>query len=860
MYAVTTSILLIAASMTGQPTLPWQVPADAEDHAARFAPTDSADGLPDFSGVGYRNGEADLPDPPVVMTVAPGEGDDTARVQAGIDAVGQRPPDATGYRGTLLLLPGTFEIDGALQVRRDGVVVRGSGADPETGTTLIATRREPHVMFFVSGQGNQPWQEDDATRRDVAEAYVPVGRKTLQLTDAQPFAVGDEVLLVRPGSDAWLARLQMDRLSTEGGPDPDGVMRGVDWTVEETTLRYLRRITAIDGNTVTLDAPVVSALDQQLGGGYLVKYTAPGQLRHIGIEHLRLVSEFDESVTAVYPQTGETYHADEEHGKTAILLKHVRDAFVRHVTFKQWSHNAVHIDPRSAFVTVSDCASLDPVSRITGRRRYAFAIGGQRNLVTRCYSDRGRHDFVFSRWAAGPNVFFDNVSEGGYSFIEPHGQMNPGNLYDNVIVDGRPRSIIATLNRGTSGRRHGWTGTSVVWWNCDAMSMLVMSPPEEPNYLIGRLNVVRPNPAVTRWVRDWAMYRNGGWPLDIHPDHPSIAVDGTTVTASLDAPARPRSLYLKQLHARLGNEGLERMTSLPQRKRLSRLPAEVVRPPEAAGPHTQGPYPSLTPLVEERYRIGELLASDSFDSPDALDRWTIQIEPNQQEQAPPDVAVRDGRLEMFLPGVGATAWFSRPFSGPIALVYHAQIPSKHLDGGDLTARDINTFVHAQAPEPMAPEALLTHPRFTGSFTTYHSMTGYYASTGGSFNTTTRMRIYPRQTIDGEAIDHVALTHRDGNPDYLVRPDRWYQIQIIAADGLIQYMVDGRVVYQIQPGNPVPVLTANVDDQPTIRPADPESFPVYTRGFVGLRAVKTHHQYDDFRVWRLVTKPRDDDPS
>jgi hypothetical protein len=846
-------MLLMVGSMTGQPTLPWQVPADAEDHAARFAPTDSADGLPDFSGVGYRNGEADLPDPPVVMTVAPGEGDDTARVQAGIDAVGQRPPDATGYRGTLLLLPGTFEIDGALQVRRDGVVIRGSGSDADTGTTLVATKREPHVLFFVSGQGNRPWQEDATTRRDVAESYVPVGRKTLQLTDADPFAVGDEVLLVRPGSDAWLARLQMDRLSTEGGADPDGVQRGKDWTVEEATLRYLRTITAIDGPRVTLDAPVVSALDPELGGGYLVKFTAPGQLRHIGIEHLRLVSEFDESVTTVYPQTGETYHADEDHGKTAILLKHVRDAFVRHVTFQHWSHNAVHIDPRSAYVTVSDCASLDPVSRITGRRRYAFAIGGQRNLVTRCYSDRGRHDFVFSRWAAGPNVFFDNVSEGGYSFIEPHGQMNPGNLYDNVIVDGRPRSVIATLNRGTSGRNHGWTGTSVVWWNCDAMSILVMSPPQEPNYLVGRLNVVRPNPAVTRWVRHWAQYRNGGWPLDILPDHPSIAVDDTTRTASLDAPALPRSLYLQQLQARLGDQGIERMTTPDQRRRLSRLPAEIVRPDAAPGPDPRGPYPSLTSSIQPQYVIGELLAADNFDDRDALDRWTLQVEQRDDVPGTPQLGVRDGRFEMYLPGVGATAWFKEPFAGPIALVYRVCVPADRLDGGHVAARDINTFVHAQAPQPMDASALLTDPRFSGNFLTYHPMTGYYTSTGGGNNTTTRMRVYPRTTPEGAPVDHVALTDRDGDPDYLIQPDRWYQVQIVAAEGWVQYSVDGRMVYEIKPGDELPVVAAtpgDAGDTPRIKASD---LPVYDRGYVGLRAVKTHHLYDDFRVYELIPR-------
>ena len=81
------------------------------DGKLAYKTTERGDRIMDFSHAGYMGGGVAIPDVPVKQTVKPdgGEGaDDTAAIQAAIDEVAQLPLDDKGFRGAVLLAPGTF--------------------------------------------------------------------------------------------------------------------------------------------------------------------------------------------------------------------------------------------------------------------------------------------------------------------------------------------------------------------------------------------------------------------------------------------------------------------------------------------------------------------------------------------------------------------------------------------------------------------------------------------------------------------------------------------------------------------------------------------------------------------------------
>src|SRR6266850_2395606 len=85
-------------------------PADAQDNR-----------IPDYSNAGYRGGGVPLPTVPVVLTISPIAGDNTANIQAAIDSVGAMAVQSDGYRGTVLLTAGTYRIDGTIRLNKSGV-------------------------------------------------------------------------------------------------------------------------------------------------------------------------------------------------------------------------------------------------------------------------------------------------------------------------------------------------------------------------------------------------------------------------------------------------------------------------------------------------------------------------------------------------------------------------------------------------------------------------------------------------------------------------------------------------------------------------------------------------------------------
>lgn len=465
--------------------------------------------LPDFSFAGYEGGGVKLPTAAVKKTLSPVAGDDRAQIQAAIDAVSKLSPGADGLRGAVLLKKGTYQVDGTLSIKKSGVVLRGQGQHAG-GTVLLATKKAQHTLIAITGSGSG-LGEVAGTRVPISDTYVPVGRRTFKVSSAAKFKPGDAIVVLRSPNQAWINALGMAQYG---------------WTSSSYTIGHERRISGIDGNSVTVEIPLVDAIEAKYGGGAVFKSSIKGRIARCGVENLRLDSLYSSGT-------------DESHGWTGIQLSRAVNSWVRQVTVRHFGYQAVGITGESNFNTVEEVAMIDPISQITGSRRYPFQVSdGLGNLFQRCYSRGGRHNFVTGSRVTGPNVWLDCLAEKCHSDDGPHHRWSTGLLFDNTKGD-----ELHVQNRTSSGTGHGWAGAQVLFYNAEANELICDAPTGAMNWTIGSKG------AKTQGSR--APGEPYGW-----WESPGKRV-------------KPRSLYLEQLRLRKGKAAVDAVTTAPQRSGTS---------------------------------------------------------------------------------------------------------------------------------------------------------------------------------------------------------------------------------------------------------------------------------------------------
>ncbi|HDR52675.1 MAG TPA: hypothetical protein ENN90_13835 [Mariniphaga anaerophila] len=448
-----------------------------------YVPDERGNIIPDFSQVGFASGEIEIPDVPVVETLEPVPGDNLERIQQAIDRIAKLQLDVNGFRGALLLKKGTYNVNETIYVRHSGIVIRGEGTGSE-GTLIREVANEKCDLFRFAGKGSVKRQE--STMVEITENFVPVGRKYFEVTNTSDFKVGDSVLVYRPGTDKWIHDLKMDQIVERENTQ--------QWKSDTYHFYFERIIEAIEGNKVYFDNPVVMEMEKKYGGGYLMKYSTSGRIKHCGIENLQMESTFK-------------HETDEEHGWFATSFSDVSQSWVRNVIAKYFGQGCVKLDRGCRNISVVDSKSLEAKSEITGGRRYSFANDGQMNLFKNCYSTYGRHDYVTGSRVCGPNVYTNCTSRNAQSDIGPHQRWAMGTLYDKIDTDGQ----INVQDRGRMGSGHGWAGVTQVLWNCRSPKTAVQSPwVSGKNYCIGLIGGKYPGHFDDRPDGEWEGYNKQG--------------------------------------------------------------------------------------------------------------------------------------------------------------------------------------------------------------------------------------------------------------------------------------------------------------------------------------------------------------
>ena len=431
-------------------------------------PFQRGDQVPDFSRVGYRWGDVEIPTVKVVRKLkAPKDGSDaTALIQEAID--GMKKP------GAILLKAGTYNIEGTIRIRRSGVVLRGEGQDK---TILFCKGKTQHSLIEVGFSKVTPTQSKKANSK-IVDAYVPLGALSVAVARPQLFKPGDRVFVFRPATKEWLHAIRMDQI--EQHEDYFGRMVR-QWQPKQFNAYYERTVTAVEGDRIYLDNPVVLAIDRDRFGEGRVIACSLERVSECGIENLRMVSDFDKSLKKKWNE--KEYYCDEQHGWKAIRFLASEHCWVRDVTSEHFGYCLCDFEKGSWQNTALRCTSLDPVSIIFGARRYAFAMnGGQCCLYKDCVAVKDRHGMITNGTVHGPNAYVDCVMRDCITDAGPHNRWTTGTLYDRL----KTNTELRVQDRGGSGFGHGWAGANIFMWNCEAREIVAQSVwGYVENYVIG---------------------------------------------------------------------------------------------------------------------------------------------------------------------------------------------------------------------------------------------------------------------------------------------------------------------------------------------------------------------------------------
>jgi len=459
------------------------------------------DRIMDFSYAGYMGGGVALPSPPVKITLDAASGDNSNAIQSAIDQVSKMPL-ANGFRGAVLLNKGTFDCERPININASGVVLRGSG--PDDKGTIINMTGSPHICLTVR---NKPVVKNIGKSVAVADAYVPAGTNTFNLTATTGLAVGDTISITKPVAADWVAFMGMDQLTRDG--------KKQTWITGEISAE--RVIVAIEGHKVMVDVPFNDNYDARyLGTGTVTvnKISTTGMIAQVGFENLRIVSP---------DQTGTI---NEKHN-AAINLGGLTDAWVKDITV----YNTVNsVGITGSRITVQRLNIIHNLAT-TGAAKPADLNGsGPQILFDHC-TITGDNVFFFATGAKvnGPIVLLNCVFRGN-GWIQPHQRWATGLLVDNCEV---PDGGIDFMNRGAMGSGHGWAIGWAVAWNCKAKSYMNQQPPGSANWVIGSSG--------EQQKRDVPFIKGS-----------AIVPEG--IYDSHQKPVAPQSLYLSQLKERKGEQ------------------------------------------------------------------------------------------------------------------------------------------------------------------------------------------------------------------------------------------------------------------------------------------------------------------
>jgi hypothetical protein len=347
-----------------------------------------------------------------------------------------------------------------LTIANTNVVLRGTGAS-DSGTRIDSTA-SPAIQLGTSTAAATMV----GTKTSVTDDYVPVGARTFNVSSVSGLSVGQHIIVDRPHTAEWISAIGMDQIP----PRPDGTPSN-QWQPSSDSqfvgLEFKRKITAISGSEVTVDAPLCNALEAEYTNASVWRYTQPERITNSGIENLKINGPLPgASALGIGVSVGASFDC----WLTDLLTSGLQKGLL--------------IGREATRITVDTFNCYDSVST-SDAPPYSIDASGQLILLRNCtVLGNGTHTFGTGSFrVAGPNVFTGCSAQSvgtPDTDASTHQRWAAGVLFDRLTTNG----ALAIQDRSWMGSGQGWSGANCTMWNTEG-NFRIENPPTAHNWAFG---------------------------------------------------------------------------------------------------------------------------------------------------------------------------------------------------------------------------------------------------------------------------------------------------------------------------------------------------------------------------------------
>ncbi|TKB96877.1 DUF4955 domain-containing protein [Pedobacter cryophilus] len=469
--------------------------------------------LPDFSYVGYHNGNDAIPTVNHTVfnvtnygAIADDNLSDRAAIEAAIAAA------RTNGSGIIFFPPGRFRINEvgdsdtqSILINGSNIVFRGSGSGPG-GTELFISRTmqptDPDVLYSTVKMFNTTSAGSNALAGTITTA-ANIGDFNITLTSKGALAVGDRIILTMLSTDPALLTYEIGTKATSSSWDI--TTRGVE-------VKVYHRIKSISGNTLTLYEPITYPINPTHNWS-VSRFAA---ISEIGFEDIAFVGNW---------KTSFVHHRSwqDDSGYSMMNLSRVFDSWIRRCRFTDV--NVALVISSGGNITVQDC-------EVTGTGGHeAILNNGATNVLISNVEDKAGQWHSVGVAETSMNTVLYNVTYPSTTSFECHASQPRNTLLDNVTG-----GLLTNRGGGATGNLPNHL-RNFIFWNFTQTNTAASNFTFWPSS-VSASSIRIPNPIIVGFKS------SSGTPTftssTIHPNSEAIG-----------ASVYPESLYQAQLNLRL---------------------------------------------------------------------------------------------------------------------------------------------------------------------------------------------------------------------------------------------------------------------------------------------------------------------